>query len=173
MQYKVTPDIYKWNDGARFVLGLRGEKPLIVFGINPSFADNLNPDRTINKVIRFAHKNNFEGWIMLNIYPLRDKNPKNLRSQFDEKLHRENIKCISEVLFDYPNADICAAWGVNINIRPYLKECLREICRPNEMSGRSWKSIGPLSKDGHPKHPLYLSSSLSLMDFDIQSYLNK
>ncbi len=173
MQYKVTPDIYKWNDGARFVLGLRGEKPLIVFGINPSDADKNESDPTIENVIKRSQRYGFDGWIMLNIYPLRDTHPKNLRDKYNQALHEENKQYIAQVLSDYPDADICAAWGININVSLYLKQCLRDIYNQSGLSKHSWKSIGPLSKDGHPRHPLYLSLSLPLVDFDIQSYLNK
>ena len=73
MRYEKEPDIYEGDENNRFVLGLKGKNPFIVFGVNPSTADKKNSDRTISKVIRFAKRYKCDGWIMLNVYPQRKK----------------------------------------------------------------------------------------------------
>ena len=50
-------------------------KTLICFGINPSTACPDSLDNTINKIIKIAHFNGYDNWIMLNIYPQRATNP--------------------------------------------------------------------------------------------------
>lgn len=170
MKYKNPPDVYEGNEFARFALGKMGNRPLIVFGINPSFADKNQSDRTINRVIRLSELHGFDGWIMLNIYPLRNKDPKQLPTECDEKLHEKNIRSISAQLLKNPDANLCAAWGTNIESRKYLSKCLLDIFALENLDRFQWKSIGPLSQNQHPQHPLYLLSSLPLLDFNIEKY---
>ena len=68
-------------------MGKSGESPLICFGINPSCAhlEKVNdvwiakPDSTMCRVRNVSAKLGFDGYIMLNLYPLIDKNPDILR----------------------------------------------------------------------------------------------
>ena len=55
----------------RHVLASRCAKPLVVIGVNPSTADETYPDPTVRKVIGFAKLNNYDGFVMLNLQPLR------------------------------------------------------------------------------------------------------
>ena len=50
MNYNV--DIYETDDKSlyRFALGISSNKILFVFGLNPSTADNKDPDQTIKKI---------------------------------------------------------------------------------------------------------------------------
>lgn len=54
MEYKI--DIYDANElkNCRFALGKSSENSLFIFGLNPSTADNNNPDQTIMKIMGFA-----------------------------------------------------------------------------------------------------------------------
>ncbi len=45
----------------RFVLGKHGKKPLICIGMNPSAAREEYSDRTVNKVIKNAINNGYDG----------------------------------------------------------------------------------------------------------------
>jgi hypothetical protein len=107
---------------SRFVLGSGGKRPLFVIGLNPSTADELKPDRTISKVIEYARKNRFDGFIMLNLYPQRTTDPKELHESLKEKRHNSNVMAISIIIREYRNISIVAAWGNNIESRPYLGE---------------------------------------------------
>jgi len=171
MKYKEQPDLYEGDDIARFILGKKGKRPLVVFGINPSNANKQQSDRTINRVIQLSQQHGFDGWIMLNLYPQRNKDPKKLHKVCDQRLHEENIHFISLILSDYPEAVLCAAWGNNIENHQFLRQCLRDIQALTDKSHFVWKSIGPLGKKEHPKHPLYLPSSLPLIGFDIEKSL--
>ena len=68
--------IYKTDatNSARFLLGEKGSNPLIVFGVNPSVAEpdylgGLDP--TIRKIKMLSKALKFDGWMMLNLYPVR------------------------------------------------------------------------------------------------------
>ena len=60
------------KDGStyRYVLGEKGENPLVVFGINPSTATPEKLDQTMIVVKRLvdSENNDYNGYIMLNLY---------------------------------------------------------------------------------------------------------
>ena len=68
MEYKI--DIYDANElkNCRFALGKSSKNSLFIFGLNPSTADNNNPDQTIMKIMGFAEQNGYTGFVMLNLY---------------------------------------------------------------------------------------------------------
>jgi len=107
--------LYQGDDKRRFVLGeVTGYNPLICFGVNPSNAkivDNkLQTDRTIEKIRHITDMENYDGWIMLNLYAQVTPEPNELHKNedFDIYLHEKNINIIKEILKNYPNADILA-----------------------------------------------------------------
>lgn len=75
----------------RYVLGIEGEHPLICFGINPSTAKPNELDNTLKSVDRLARSNGFDSWIMLNIYPQRATNPKDIHQNIDEHLQKRTL----------------------------------------------------------------------------------
>lgn len=166
--------IYKKNidNTARFALGEIKDNPIICFGVNPSTATDLVFDRTINKIRSFAKIYGFDSWLMLNLYAQRATNPDDLHEQINEDLHTTHLEIIKNILLQYDNLTIIAAWGNLITKRKYLNQCLKDIVAilPNNVE---WKSIGEVSKVGHPKHPLYLSYTTPLLDFDVNNYLEK
>lgn len=167
MLYSTSPS----ND-ARFYLGTKGSNPLIVIGVNPSTATKEKSDNTISKVKKFASINKFDSWLMLNIYPQRATDPSNLHKKINESFHKQNLRKIKEIIGGYNRPTICAAWGNTIKKRDYLKRCLREIYDELKQFGLEWKTIGSLTKQGNPGHPLRLSYELNLKEFDIKEYLS-
>lgn len=181
MEYYIDEEyIYNGNDTERFILGEVGEvsgtKPLICFGVNPSTAkvvnNELKTDPTILKIKKIVEKRNYDGWIMLNLYPQVTPQPNELHKNedFDNCLHKKNINKIKELLKKYPDAKILACWGNLINKRSYLKKiCLKEIFEISEKD-RKWLYIGNLTKKGNPRHPLYASIDANLEVFNIEDY---
>ena len=55
----------------RYILGTRGENPLICIGINPSTAAPDALDNTLKSVARIAEHNGYDSWIMFNVYAQR------------------------------------------------------------------------------------------------------
>ena len=163
--------LYKKNSSntARFILGEKGERSLICFGINSSTAEPDKLDRTVSRVYSVAQKGGFDGWIMLNLYPQRATNFNNVHKTLDEKLHNENLKYIKKVLRDHSKSTVWAAWGNLIEGRPFLKECLKDIL--GTVEHRLWVHKGSLTAQGHPRHPLYLRSDAPFHPFDMNKYL--
>lgn len=156
----------------RFALEQPGERVLIVIGVNPSTADENKPDPTMQSVLRFVNDGGYDGFVMLNLSSERCVDPRNLSSVLDEKMHKENLRVVSQIGEKYPDADILLAFGNNIDRRMYLRYCFFEIYRKLS-SHQRWLSIGGdeyVTKYGHPRHPLYASLKLGLHKFDIANY---
>ena len=62
----------------RYVLGRVGRHPLVCIGINPSTAQPGALDPTLKSVERLANANDFDSWIMFNVYPQRATDPNDM-----------------------------------------------------------------------------------------------
>lgn len=158
------------DNSARYSLGKIGTKVLFCIGINPSTATPVELDPTLRRVDSFAFQKGYEGWIMLNVYPQRSTDPKFIHAERDEEIHLQNVQTAKLLLDTHANSDVWAAWGVEIDRRNYLMPCLREIAEAIGHS-KNWLRMGSLTKEGHPKHPLYLSNKSQFEPFNITSYL--
>ncbi len=157
--------IYIGDNRERYVLGEIGRGNLFCIGVNPSTADTEKDDQTISVVRNAAKNNGYDGWIMLNLYPERQKEIDNLSKVPDKTLIHRNEIIVKSLLKYYSDAPVWAAWGSNIEKRGYLKECFfgfSEIFK-----GRVWLSCAGSFR--HPHHPLYVKTD-KLIRFDIDSY---
>ena len=165
-----VPDFYSEY---RYILGTRGEKPLICIGINPSTAEPENLDNTLKSVERIALANGFDSFIMFNVYAQRATNPDDMEHECNTLLHKENMKAFEYILRLSREPAIWAAWGNIIEKRPYLPVCVQSMIELGEMFNAAWYSAGMISKKGHPHHPLYLRKDTPLDPFDIKAYIKK
>ena len=171
-------DIGKWlyapnfYSEYRYILGTRGENPLICIGINPSTAEPDNLDNTLNSVERIALGNGFDSFIMFNVYAQRATNPDAMEKVYNPLLHRENLEAFRYVLSISKKPAIWAAWGAIIEKRKYLPECVRDMVAAGQEFGATWHCAGAITKKGHPHHPLYLRKDEKLKPFDISAYLD-
>lgn len=140
----------------RYLLGTRGENPVICIGINPSTAEPENLDNTLKSVERLAYFNGYDSFVMFNVYAQRATRPKDMDAEVNTFLHNENMKAFEYVLSHSKNATVWAAWGSIVNERGYLKSCVREMIEIGEKYNAKWVHAGKLLKNGHPHHPLYL-----------------
>ena len=157
----------------RYILGTRGENPLICIGINPSTAEPGALDNTLKSVDRIAAGNGFDSFIMFNVYAQRATDPDSMELECNPLLHKENLAAFRYILSISRNPSVWAAWGTIIEKRSYLPDCLRDLLRAGEEYNAKWYCAGSVSKKGHPHHPLYLRKDEKLKSFDIHEYLNK
>jgi hypothetical protein len=158
------------DGSARFVLGTVGTNPLVCFGINPSTAVPNALDRTVARVSRFAVDNGYDSWTMLNVYPQIATDPKNLDRAYQPDLIADNERHIASIINDR-QLTLLAAWGGLIALRSYLPSLLRDIIQLTTAAGCDWVSLGDPTKEGHPRHPLYVRADTPLHIFSVNSYL--
>lgn len=167
-----VPDFYTEY---RYILGTRGQNPLICIGVNPSTAAPEDLDSTLKSVARIAAGNGFDSWIMFNVYAQRATRPDDMDRQLNVPLHEENMRAFEYIVSAAARAGnmpaVWAAWGAVIEKRPYLPGCVRDMVKIGERYGARWLCAGKCSKKGHPHHPLYLRKDEKTLDFDIGRYL--
>ena len=170
-------DIEKWlyapnfYSEYRYILGTRGENPLICIGINPSTAAPDDLDNTLKSVERIAFGNGFDSFIMFNVYAQRATSPDDMEKECNPLLHAENLEAFRYVLSISENPTVWAAWGAIIEKRKYLPECVKDMLKTGEDYGAKWVCAGAITKKGHPHHPLYLRKDEKIRPFDVAAYL--
>ena len=171
-------DIEKWlyapnfYSEYRYILGTRGQNPLICVGINPSTAQPDKLDNTLKSVERIALGNGFDSFIMFNVYAQRATNPDAMEKVYNPLLHQENLEAFRYVLSISDKPAIWAAWGAIIEKRKYLPGCLRDLLAVGNEYGAQWYCAGAITKKGHPHHPLYLRKDEKIKPFDVAQYLD-
>ena len=167
--------ICKAEKNHRYVLEQEGKNVLIVIGLNPSTADEKNPDPTMMSVLRFVNRWGYDGFVMINLSSERCTEPRNMAKLLDHKKHKKNMEAISEVAEKYPEADVLVAFGNSIGIREYLPLCFFDIHKILSVDERRWLHIGGpkgITAKGHPRHPLYAKMEDGLVEFDAKGYTN-
>ncbi len=128
-------------------------KPAVLFVmLNPSTADADVDDPTIRRCIGFARRWGYGGIYVWNLYGYRATDPAELDAA-DDPIGRENEDHLWEILQDGNVGRIIAAWGAKPGRGRYVH---REISvRYGPLYDREVHALG-LTKDGHPRHPLYV-----------------
>lgn len=139
-------ELWRWWDKS---------KSFVMFiGLNPSTADETVNDPTIRRCIRFAQDWGFGGLCMMNLFAIRTKDPEVM------KIHPEPIGPDNDehlIMVSDKAGKIVAAWGTNghhrnrdIEVKSFIPDlhCL------------------DITKNGHPKHPLYICSDTKLKKYE-------
>ncbi|MGM9542381.1 MAG: DUF1643 domain-containing protein [Candidatus Limivicinus sp.] len=166
-----VPDFYTEY---RYILGTRGQNPLICIGVNPSTAAPDDLDNTLKSVSRIAAGNGFDSWIMFNVYAQRATRPEDMDRELNQTLHRANMAAFEYILQNVAKGlrpAVWAAWGTIIEKRPYLPGCVRDMVALGRRYNARWLCAGKRSAKGHPHHPLYLRKDEKTVDFDVEQYL--
>ena len=176
--YDVSRWLYVPNVYAeyRYILGTRGERPLICVGVNPSTAAPDHLDNTLKSVERVARFNGYDSFLMFNLYAQRATDPDDMEPFCNPELHAENMRAFDYALsLDRAGAPaVWAAWGAVIEKRDYLPQCVRDMIAVGQRRGTRWFTAGSRSKKkGHPHHPLYLRKDSPLEEFNVEEYLDQ
>ena len=134
-----VPDFYTEY---RYLLGTRGEKPLVCIGINPSTAEPDRLDPTLQSVERVAKNNGYDSFLMFNVYAQRATRPNDMERVCNEALHRANMEAFDYILSLSEQPAVWAAWGNIIEQRAYLKDCLADMIAIGERHGAQWYTAG-------------------------------
>lgn len=172
MEYNINTYINNSDNTCRFVLGYDNHNPLIVMGVNPSTANNVQPDATMRRVLGYAERNKFDGFLMINVYPVRSTNPQDLPQNMDCGIHNQNLQYITDLFKKHSQATILVAFGNAIEEIKYLNKCFLDIIKQSQQFNLRWKQIGDLTVKGNPRHPSR-GAYLPLNNFDLTKYLNR
>lgn len=135
----------RWADG----------NAAIFLMLNPSTADAEQDDPTIRRCIGYARHWGYGGLMVFNLYAYRTAKPADLFKAADP-VGPDNdawLRAMADVAVD-EHAPIVAAWGVNAR-----RERVAELCRMRGMA-QQLRALDT-TKDGHPRHPLYLLAGLT------------
>jgi hypothetical protein len=117
--------------------------------LNPSKATELHNDPTVERCECRARALGFGAFRVTNIFAWRDTDPRALRRAIDPVGPANDATLIAAAVW----ADqIIAAWGTHgahLGRGPQVAELLRQ-------TGATLHTLG-LTKDGHPRHPLYVA----------------
>lgn len=116
--------------------------------LNPSTADEMAPDPTVTKCMRFARRWGYSGITVVNLFALVSTDPKGLLKVADP-VGPGNDAAIDEAVRDARR--IVLAWGTHAPVRKLIRE--RETFRTFDYRA------GTLGRnaDGTPRHPLMLA----------------
>lgn len=125
--------------------------PLGVIMLNPSTADDRVNDPTIRRVIARATANHYGGIIVGNLYGFRSKSPKDLWVKGRDPVGPHNDSHLLMIAKLCPT--VLLAWGANAERGRGL--LVKEMLQNMDGQKPRLMHLG-LTKDGQPRHPLYL-----------------
>jgi len=147
---------YRYELGRDFVEN--ANNPAIFCMLNPSTADALLDDPTIRRCIQFAKDFGHDSLKVVNLYAFRSPSPKDLWVASDP-VGVDNNQYLMNLFLKHKK--IICAWGGNAKI-----ERVQEVYDLlTKLNVEMW-CLGT-TKQGMPKHPLYLKATQPLLEFKI------
>lgn len=140
------------DNECRFVLGKKGDNPLVAICMNPSAASEEVSDKTINRIISISRKLDKSGWTVLNVYPERATSASDL-NPYKEEVSSRNIEEIKKYLTDNNINEVWGAWGDNDNIEA-IKKGKEDLMDMLKQINVKIFYFGTLTKSSNPRHPL-------------------
>ncbi|MGR3501655.1 DUF1643 domain-containing protein [Pseudaestuariivita sp.] len=116
--------------------------------LNPSTATEAQNDPTVERCERRARALGYGAFRVVNIFAWRDTDPRAMRAAPDPVGPENDTAILAACRWAQ---DVVAAWGTHgahLQRGPQVEALLRK-------SGIALSHLG-LTKDGHPKHPLYI-----------------
>jgi hypothetical protein len=130
----------------------------IVIGLNPSTADETLDDPTIRRCVNFAKREGCGSLIMVNLFSYRSASPKALECTTLEAVSNPiNIRVVTETVEREAKKGgiVVCAWGVGGALHGY-GDWFKIL-----LGAYALKCLGH-TKEGHPRHPLYVKADQPL-----------
>lgn len=128
--------------------------------LNPSTADAEIDDPTIRRCMAFTQRLGWDAMCVVNLFAYRATDPRTLVEVGAETaMGPDNGGWVRKAC--HQGALTIAAWGA---LRHPFDGCARDIVKIIKGGGYSLKCLGK-TKDGFPRHPLYLRADAPLLDF--------
>jgi hypothetical protein len=138
----------------RYMLGREWQTNLpgvLFIALNPSTADGLNDDPTVRRCIGFAQAWGFGGLVIANLFAFRSTLPHILLSA-EDPIGPRNDRWLTRLSSRF--SITVAAWGAHGSMRQRAAEVLPKLVNVHHLG---------LTRQGHPKHPLYLPKTAELV----------
>lgn len=170
------------NPRLRLLLGQAGKNNLLCVGLNPSRANENHLDPTSRSIQRIAINHGFDGWLLVNLYPLRSPHPRALPLRANLQLWHQNMDFIESLLqpSEQIQNTVMLAWGNYLSGtgRTYLLRAAHKLGKMLQTCNTPVNCIG-LTAAGHPIHPspqvvntrLGGLSKVNLQYFPLDQYL--
>lgn len=153
---------YRYRLGRQICTSSRGLGTCLFIMLNPSTADAELDDQTIRKCIKYAKTWGYVGLDVVNLFAWRATDPREVLCNLADANNDDAFRHLSEAI---RAADlIVCAWGNGIpraDGRAATKERAASVLEWIRDAGKVPHRLGPLTKQGHPNHPLYLKDSLT------------
>lgn len=135
-----------------------GKGTLLFIMLNPSTADASKDDPTIRKCMGFAERLGFARFQVVNLFAYRATDPDELRGMVDAFGPQNDLYVRNAI----NSADkVICAWGT----KGVLHGADQKMKKWLEFWERNKVFALELTKDGHPKHPLYVPYSAQIVEF--------
>lgn len=127
--------------------------------LNPSTADANQDDPTIRRCIGFARRDGYGGISIVNLYAFRATDPEQLKHTNDP-FGTGNLNAQREAIETAHGGPVVCAWGTKGTLHGGYRHFidLAQRYRANLVA------LG-ITKDGHPKHPLYLKGDAAFVRY--------
>ena len=151
---KASTAVYSACDRYRFQLSRvwdQGQPSICYIMLNPSTATEMQNDPTIERCERRAVMLGFGGMDIVNLFAVRKTDPALMRKEAAPTGQGNDLHILKSA---QQAGLVLAAWGVHgvhLGRGAYVQEALRH-------AGVDLHVLG-LTKDGHPRHPLYMPYS--------------
>lgn len=152
----------------RLTRGPQGNRMPVVM-LNPSKAGASENDPTICRLLGFSQRFGFDGIDVVNLYSYISTDPKKIRGTPGPWMFGpEHNTHVREFIREHKGKIVCA-WGANAHLDAVLrfKRLLNQEypeTREDRLD-RDLLSCFGVTKNGHPKHPLYLANNTPLQPF--------
>ena len=132
---------------------LFGERLIMWIGLNPSTADENQLDPTLTRIARFSEREGMDGFWMANLFGLRTPYPKEMMAAPDPNGSGNDASLLEGAA---RCERIVAAWGVSGVYQDRADAVVKLL------AGYDLWCVGT-TKDGHPRHPLYVKADQPLV----------
>ena len=132
------------------------KRPMVFIGLNPSTADEVVNDPTVERMERRARSYGYGGLIVVNIFAFRATEPEDLKDSAEagiDVIGRDNDMAIVSAMIKA--GIIVCGWGTHGGYMDRGRIIKNLLSDSREINGIV-THLG-LTKNGHPKHPLYIS----------------
>ena len=128
--------------------------PVLTFVLlNPSTADANQLDPTLKRCVRFAMRDGYGGMTIANLYAFRTRSPAVMKAASDP-VGPDNDRVLASI-----TGTVVAGWGTNASASRVAQAVT--LLPPLHALA--------ITKDGHPKHPLYVRSDAPMVPWVLPS----